>query len=49
VVFIMVSVLTGCKSPQERAVDDFNRHMRVMETMMADMQKSMEAFERENH
>ena len=49
VVLTTVAVLTGCKSPQERAVDDFERHMRAMERMMVDMQKSMEAFERANN
>ena len=44
--FTLVAVLAGCKSPEERAMDDFNRHMRVMEKMMADMQKSMEAMDR---
>ena len=44
-----VGVLAGCKSPEQRAMDDFNHHMRVMEKMMADMEKSMEAFDRENH
>ena len=42
----VVAVLAGCKSPEERALDDFTRHMRVMEKMMADMEKSMQAFER---